>query len=245
MPSPAARGAVAAAMFAPGRSRPDDWSPGELEHEWLDAIELLDPATIKRSQGWEVARLATFLATQHPDRLARWVRSRIETGLAADTLFKTLPQEAWRSLQQLPVEQKDELWSYFSEQPVARWLLGEHLVGEDITWLEHALDSNLIAPDKALGTYNSLGPHPSVEQLARLLVPRGVEPRDIAFMAQGGMWTGEESDRYAELVQQFQTLAASEEEAVAAVGRAGVEAFTAARDEALERERRKRIRGEL
>jgi hypothetical protein len=140
---------------------------------------------------------------------------------------------------------KDELWSHFSEQPVARWLLGEHFVGEDISWLEHALDSNLIAVDKALGTYNSLGPHPSVEQLARLLVPRGVEPREIAFMAQGGMWTGEQSAHYTELVEQFQALAASDEEAVAAVGRAGVDAFAAARDEALERERRKRIRGEL
>jgi hypothetical protein len=244
-PSPAARGAVAAAMFAPGRSKPNDWSPGELEHEWLDAVELLDPSATGRSQDWEVARLATFLANRHPNRLARWVRSRMEAGLASGHLYEALPHAAWESLQHLPIEQKDELWSQFSENSVARWLLGEHFVGEDTSWLEHALDNNVLTADKALSTYNSLGPHPSIEQLARLLVPRGVDPRDIAFMAQGGMWSGEQSDHYAQLVEQFQALAASDEESVAAVGRVGAEAFAAARDEALARERRNRVRGEL
>lgn len=244
-PSPAARGAVAAAMFAPGRPTPNDWSPGELEHEWLDAIELFDPAATWRHQDWEVAHLATFLATHYPDHLVRWVRARMEAGLVAEHLYAALPYPAWESLQHLPIEQKDELWLHFSEKPVAQWLLGYHFVGESISWLEHALDRKLISADKALTTYNSLGSHPSVEQLARLLVPRGVDPRDVACMAESGMWTGERSGHYTQLVKQFQRLAESDEEAVAAVGRVGVEAFAAARDEALERERRKRIRGEL
>jgi hypothetical protein len=169
----------------------------------------------------------------------------MEAGLASGNMYGAIPYEAWPVLHRLPIEQKDVLWLHFSEQPVARWLLGEHFVGEDISWLEHALDHNLITADKALSTHNSLGSHPSVEQLARLLVPRGVDPRDIAFVAQGGMWTGEESARYAELVGQFEALAESDEKSVAAVGRVGVEAFTAARDEALARERRQRVRGEL
>jgi hypothetical protein len=243
--SPEARGVVAAAMFAPGRATPNDWSPGELEQEWLDAIELFDPAANWRHQEWEVAQLATFLASHYPDSLVRWVRARMEAGLAAEHLYAALPHPAWESLQYLPMEHKDELWLHFSDQPVAQWLLGYHLVGEDISWLEHALDRNLISADKALSAYNSLGSHPSVEQLARLLVPRGVDPQDIASIAESGMWTGERSDHYAQLVEQFQTLAESDEEAIAAVGRIGVEAFAAARDEALEQERRKRIRGEL
>jgi hypothetical protein len=72
-----------------------------------------------------------------------------------------------------------------------------------------------------------------------------MDPREIAFMAQGAMWTGEQSAHYTQLVEQFQALAESDEEAIAAVGRVGVEAFTAARDEALARERRQRVRGEL
>jgi hypothetical protein len=181
----------------------------------------------------------------YPDHLVRWVRTRMEAGLASGYLYAALPHSAWESVQYLPIEQKDELWLHFSKQPVARWLLGQHLVGEDIGWLEHALDRSLIATDKALATYNSLGSHPSIEQLARLLVPRGVDPRDIASVAQGGMWTGEQSSHYGQLVEQFQALAESDEEPVAAVGRVGVEAFTAARDEALVRERRQRMRGEL
>jgi len=244
-PSRAARGAVAAAMFAPSILGPHDWSPGELRDEWLDATELLDPATIRRPHDWQAGQLVTFLAAHYPDRLVRWVRSRMEAGLASGHLYAALPHTAWESLQHLPVPQKDELWQHFSGQPLARWLLGQHLVGGDIGWLEDALERNLIAADEALNTYNSLGSHPSVEQLARLLVPRGVDPREIAFMAQGGFRTGEQSAHYAQLVEQFKVLAESDEQDVAAVGHVGAEAFAAARDEALARERRKRVRGEL
>jgi len=145
-PSPAARGMVAAAMFAPGRSRLDSWSPAELEDEWLDAIELLDPAATLGHQDYEAAQLTQFLATHYPDRLARWVRSRLEAHRAPGRLHDALPHSAWESLHHLPIEQKDELWSHFFDEPVARWLLGEHFVSEDTSWLEHALDHTSFPP---------------------------------------------------------------------------------------------------
>jgi hypothetical protein len=245
-PSPAARGMVAAAMFAPGRSRIASWLPGELEDEWLDAIELLDPEATLGYQDHAAAQLTQFLATRYPDRLARWVRSRLEAQRAREgSSYDALPHSAWERLHHLPIQQKDGLWTFFSEEPAIRRLLGMHFVSEDTSWLEHALNTSLISADNALRTYNSLGPHPSVEQLARLLVPRGIEPQEIAAIAQGGMWTGEESAHYAQLVEQFQALAASSDQAVAAVGSVGVAMFTPARDEALARERRNRIRGEF
>jgi hypothetical protein len=243
-PPPAARGAVAAAMFPKGREG-GDWSPEGLENEWREAIELLEPERTVGFRDYEAAQLTQFLATHYPDRLTRWVRSRLEAGLASGKVYQALPHSAWKTLHHLPAEQKDELWSRFNRGPVARYLLGEHLVGQDTDWLEHALDEGLLTPDEALQTYNALGPHPSIEQLARLLVPRGVDARRIAWLAQGGIWTGEQSARYADLVEEFQTLAASSEEPVAAVGRVGAEMYTAARDEALIQERRKRVRGEL
>jgi hypothetical protein len=230
-------------MF-PSGSEEGDWSPGELESEWLEAIELLEPESTTGFRDYEAAQLTQFLATHYPDRLMRWVRSRLEAGLASGKIHDALPHSAWETLHHLPTEYKDELWSRFGQGP-ARHLLGEYIVGQDANWLEHALDQGLLTADEALQTYNALGPHPSIEQLARLLMPRGVDAQRIAWVAQGGTWTGEKSARYAELVEQFQTLAASAEEAVAAVGRAGAEMFAVSRDEALIQERRNRIRGEL
>jgi hypothetical protein len=221
-----------------------DWTPGELESEWLEAIELLEPEATAGFADYDAAQLTQFLATHYPDRLTRWVWSRLEAGVASSRIYDALPRSAWESLRHIPAERKDELWTQFGQGP-ARYLLGQHLVGDDTSWLEHALDRGLLTTDEALQLYNALGPHPSMEQLAHLLVPRGVDAGHIAALAQGGMWTGEESARYAKLVEQFEALAASSEDAVAAVGRAGTEMYAAARDQALTQERQRRIRGEL
>jgi hypothetical protein len=241
-PSPAARGAVAAAMFP--KEREGDWTPGELESEWLQAIEQLEPEATAGFVDYEAAQLTQFLATHYPDHLTRWVGSRLEANMQARITYDALPHSTWGTLHHLPVKHKDELWSRFRQGPAGNFL-GKYLVGQDVAWLEHALDEGLLTADEALQTYNEFGPRPSIEQLARLLVSRGVDARRIASLAQGGSWTGEESARYAELVEQFEALAASGEEAVAVVGRAGAEMFAAARDEALTQERRKRVRGEL
>jgi hypothetical protein len=240
-PPPAARGAVAAAMLPKERG---DWTPGELESEWLAAIELLEPEATAGFADYEAAQLTEFLATNYPDRLTRWVGSRLEANMETRITYDALPHPTWETLHHLPLEHKDELWSRFRQGPAGHFL-GQYLVGQDVGWLEHALDEGLLTADEALETYNALGPHPSIEQLARLLVPRGVDARRIASLALGGSWTGEESARYAELVEQFETLAVSSEEAVAVVGRAGAEMFAASREEALAQERQKRIRGEL
>ena len=108
-----------------------------------------------------------------------------------------------------------------SGDPTDRWLLGEYIVDDDIAWLEHALDRELITPDHAADTYSAFALHPSIEQMARLLVPRGIEPRRIAFLAQAGSWTGEESHRYGQIAEEFEALKGSDDASVAAVGNAG------------------------
>jgi hypothetical protein len=241
-PSLAARGSVAAAMFP--KEREGDWTPGELESEWLKAIEQLEPEATAGFTDYEAAQLTEFLATHYPDHLARWIGSRLDANMQARITYDALPHSTWGVLHHLPLKHKDELWSRFRQGPAGNFL-GKYLVGQDVAWLEHALDEGLLTADEALQTYNEFGPRPSIEQLARLLVPRGVDVRLIASLAQGGSWTGEESARYAELVEQFEGLTASREDAVAAVGRAGAEMFAAARDAALTQERRKRVRGEL
>jgi hypothetical protein len=245
-PGPTTRAAVAAAIFAGGRRGRDVWSPGDLESEWLEAIQYLDPGVTEGFQDYEAEQLTQFLASSYPDQLTRWVRSRIEAFMASEkAIYDALPHRAWETLHLLPIQSKDELWSRFSEHSMARWLLGMHLVGEDTDWLEHALDHGLMTTGQALDTYNGMKPHPPIEQLARLLIPKGVDPRGIAFVAQSGSWMGEASARYTELIEQFQTFAESEDDSVATLGRVGVELFAERREEALAEERRKRIRGEL
>jgi hypothetical protein len=220
----------------------EGWSPGEFEIQWIEAIEQLDPDGTSGFPDYEAGGLTQFLATHYPTYLVRWTQSRFEQPTSSRNLYQALPHSAWENMYHLPHESKDELWGQFG---AAVYRLGEYLVGTDIAWLEHALDDGLLAADEALSAYNALGPHPTIEQFARLLVPRGVDPRRVAWLALGGSWIGDESARYNELAEQFKTFAASNEEAVAAVGRAGIEIYTVKRDEALDAERLSRIRGEL
>jgi hypothetical protein len=240
-PAATTRGAVAAAMFTKAHLE-QAWSPAEFESQWLEAIVYLEPDGTPGFSDYEAGQLTQFLATHYPATLVRWTRSRLEHGLSSGHLYQALPHAAWENMYHLPHESKDELWRQFGE---AVYKLGENLVGADVTWLEHALDEGLLDADEALSTFNALGPHPTIEQLARLLVPKVVDPQHIAGLARLGSWTGEESEHFGKLIEQFETFAASNEEAIAAVGRAGVEMYTVKRDEALVAERRSRVRGEL
>jgi hypothetical protein len=242
-PEPA-RAAMAAALFYRGKADGESWTPGAVEKEWLDAIVFLDPTRTHGFSDYEAGELSEYLAARYPEALTLWVRSRL-IGAGDDGFYRALPRSVWERLHLLSYEAKDELWRSFAKTPISRWLLGQKLVGDDVEWLRHAIEEDLLAPEDALSTYNALGIHMSIEELARLLVPRGIEPREIAYLAQSGTWSGELSSRYATLVEQFEEMAASDDETVAIVGRAGVELFSAARDDALEEERRKRVRGEL
>ena len=118
----------------------------------------------------------------------------------------------------------------------------EHLVGPDSEWLGELLDECLVSLEEALGARSFDGRIP-IDRMAELLVPRGVEPARVAHLAVSGSWTGEESARNQTLVDLFESYCSSGDPSVAAVGQAGVEMFTRARDEALERERQRRIIG--
>ncbi|MEA2581102.1 MAG: hypothetical protein QOE83_1994 [Actinomycetota bacterium] len=244
-PAPAARGAVAAAMFTADRANHEGWTPGELEPEWLEAVSLLDPGATWGFHDYEAAELTAFLAASYPETLTAWIAARIAIGLGTGDVYRCLPHGSWEELHALPVESKEELWNQFSGDPTVAWLLARYIVGNDLAWLDHALDRSLFSPEDALSSYDPFGSHPSIEQMASLLVPLGIEPRRVAWLAQGGSWTGEESHRYGQLVQEFTSLAESDDPSVAAVGEAGLEMFAVAQQEALRDERKKRIRGDL
>jgi hypothetical protein len=130
-------------------------------------------------------------------------------------------------------------------QSQLRWALLMRMPGNDVEWTEQMLDAGLMTPREALRLKDGFG-HlaPSIPDLAKLLVSRGVDPEEIASLAQFGTRWGEESSHFAKLVEAFQMHAESDDASVSAVGRAGVTIFGKARDEAAEKERVRRIRGD-
>lgn len=241
-PSDTARGAVAAAMFD-ARRNDDSWTPGELEEEWMAAIVELDFAKTLGFANWSGGRLFTWLAAERPETLVALVHNRLGSDEAA-IRYDALPHDGWDALHRLPAEHKTKLWSDLFERS-GHTLLREHLVGEDAAWLKAMLDAGHFNVDDALASYSGFGPHPRIEDLAKVLVPRGVDPERIAGLAQSGTWTGEESHRYTQLAERFQDMADSDDTSVAAVGKAGHDMYVRARDTALEDERLKRVRGDL
>jgi hypothetical protein len=238
-----ARGAVAAAMFA-GTRHASPFALGDLQEAWLAAVVHLDFLETKGLNPWTVGELFEFMSESFPNRLVDLVEARLRNR-SESSAYQSLPDEAWHALHRLPSEQKTSLWRALRDDPSLQWLLNQYLVGEDVEWLTEMLDSGDFDLSTALASYSAFGPRPRLEELATLLVPRGVDPAQIAGLAQSGTWSGEESSRYATLVERFSQMADSADPSVSAVGRAGSEIFSEARDLALERERTRRVRGEL
>ena len=232
-----ARGAFAVALA--GRTdKPEESVTEELREAFLAAVVDIRPAELDRNVDYQLNRLMRFLAARYPDTLEEMVRRRIEEA-AGGSLYEALGHEGWQTLHLLPRANRTRLLLAF---PATRWFLFEHLVGPDADWLEELIDSGVVTPEEATGARNFHG-RIAIERMAQLLVPRGIEPARIAGLAFSGSWTGEESARYDTLAKEFSAYAESGDSSVAAVGAAGAEMFTRARDEALQRERQRRIRG--
>lgn len=239
-PGPA-RGAFAVALA--GRMEdPNESISDDLRDSFLSAVKEIRPTELNRSADYQLIKLLRFLADQYPDTAEELIRRRLEEAEGGG-IFQSLGYDVWRALHVLPRENRTSLLRSFNA-PGVRWFLFEHLVGPDADWLEELLDAGIVTPEEALGARGFHGRIP-IDRMAQLLVPRGVELARIAGLARYGSWTGEESARYQQLVDQFVSYAEADDASVSAVGKAGVEIFTRARDEARERERQRRIRGEL
>lgn len=237
---PEAQGALALAMAA-HKADTDASIPDALRTDWETAVLEIDPTRLPHDAQYEISELITRLATKQPELAERFVQRRLQESEAASR-FEALGYDVWMSLHSLPAENKTSLFMAFRDDPVWHWLLLEHLTGSDVAWLESLLDRGVITPDEALQAHGMEVSIP-LDQLAQLLVPRGVEPARIARLAMIGSWTGPESEQYRVLLEQAQSRAVSDDESVAAVGHAGIALFTQLQREALEQERQARIHG--
>jgi hypothetical protein len=244
-PNGATRGAFAAAMLIEAREVGEDWTPKEHESEWQEAIKEFDPTQTPSFADYEAGQLMAFLAHRYPAAATEWIMNRFRATLPTGGVFNALPHGCWEQMHRLPPKQKDELWNSFADEPSARWILGRQLVGNDAGSLGQAIANGLMSVEDALGYYDGLGAQPSIEEMAQLLVPHGVEPQRIASLAHAGTWVGEHSDRYRKLKEDFEQMAKSGDESVKLVGEAGAALFEEEMNAALQKEKIKRIRGEL
>jgi hypothetical protein len=241
-PDPELRAAAAVAIFNGGRKR-EGWKLGALRPAWLAALGSLQPTCIPGCPGYEMAELFKYLTGTNPDALTSIIsRSLLSAGEGG--AYGSLPHECWDIIHLLPGPAKLKLRRQFQHKPVRRWILDTHLLGPDTEWLEELLSSDEISPDEALSFYGGLqdGDLP-IETLAKLLVPRGIDPARIAMLRLRGGWSGSMSSWYQAIVDSFEKLSDDKDPSVQAVAAAGIQIFTAERDQAAHAERTQRIRG--
>jgi hypothetical protein len=135
-------------------------------------------------------------------------------------------------LHRLPPEMKTAVLTNPDYGKARTHLIG-WLIGDDEAWTQELLGRGTLSPEDVVGAASGLEDRAlSTGQLAELLAPLGADPAQIAEQAAFGMYSGEESDHYAALVEQFKQMAASEQAATALVGREGARLFTRLRDQA-------------
>jgi hypothetical protein len=235
------RAAIAVAIFT-GRRQREDWSPGEFESAWLAALDGLHPSGMPNCPGYDIADLFKYLASHYPDVLTRII-SRSLSNAGESEAHGSLPRECWDVIHLLPASSKLELRRQFYDQPIRRWLLHSHMAGPDIEWLEELLTAQELSPDEALSCYTGTWPDVPIEALAKLLVPRGIDPERIAALRLYGNWSGNLSSWYQSIITSFEAMSGNEDPSVRAVAEAGIRLFTAERDQAARSERIERIRG--
>ncbi|MGW0056503.1 hypothetical protein [Nocardia nova] len=236
-----ARAALALALV--GREDPAEVSiPEQIRESFLSAALELNLENLPPRAHRPFAKMLLFLSTNYPDVAEQLIVRRL-TEREHMTPMKALGSDGADVLHKLPPANKTSLFRSLGDNSAMRFMILEDLVGPDEAWLDHILTEGYITPDEALSA-RRFDNHLTIAQMAKLLVPRGIDPAQIASLGQSGSWVGEQSDHYSALIEEFRQYEAADDPSIAAVGSVGVEMFSRARDEALARERQRRIRGE-
>jgi hypothetical protein len=124
-----------------------------------------------------------------------------------------------------------------------RQLLRAQLLGSDTKWIAQLLDTKEISPGEVLASYDGTQPDTPVAELAKILVPRGIDPARIAALMLWGQYSGSFSTWYQSRIDLFTAMLQTDNPSVKAVATEGIEIFTRQSDQAAHTERLERIRG--
>ncbi|NKS85035.1 hypothetical protein GS571_05785 [Rhodococcus hoagii] len=130
-----------------------------------------------------------------------------------------------------------------STSDVVRWRVFWALNGGDADWIGQPLDMNIVDVDFVMDAVNGIGQAVPIDDLARILVPRGVDPTEIAAKIELGTQWGERHQRLANYLEEMTTYSQSPDPGIATVGRAGVALFEPRYQVAVNEHKRNMIRG--
>ncbi|MBY5163136.1 hypothetical protein [Salsipaludibacter albus] len=205
---------------------------------WHAALREAKLSDLTQPRRYDLDSLASYLAFHCPDVLTDMVENWV-----VDKDPDRLPSSISNQLNHLPGACKQRLWLQMRSSGTAGVLVGS-LGSDDVRWIAELLDRGDIEPSEALHPYNfSFDRERPIRDLATNLVPRGVDPRTIAFQDMGGITHGPRSVRFQELLAKYSDLVDDHDPDIAAVGRAGVDLYTSKLAAAEEQEAKARIRG--
>ncbi len=240
---PLSAGALAAVAFR-CHSADADWPSDLLRPVWLAALLHFRGVSLRCNADHEIAALFKWLAEHEPATLTQLVIDTLDQADDGDT-YRALTQSSWEHLRLLPQEHRLAIWVHFSERKSLQRFLSSQLFRNDAPSLERLLLDGLVSANDALRAYGQVDCDTDLIAITRLLVPRGVEPADIAALAWPTGWMGRPSGRYGELGNRFKTLLerSKHDPEVLAVARVGVEMYSELLQKELEVERAERVTG--
>jgi hypothetical protein len=235
--SPEGRAAMAIALSI-DIERLDQLQP-EIIEDWRHALLHVRPPNLGHTAAAYFGRLVDILAEQAPELIEKLILDKL--GDRGPGWYSSLGYNFWSKVHRLPVTSKNALLEAVPDEPDRVFLIGR-LIGADGDWLADLISRGVLRPDMALALVASSRAIP-IERLASILVPLGIDPARIAVIAHSGTWIGDESARYESIIKTFSQYAESPNPSIQAVGEAGCQIFNNARQQALDEERHRRIRG--
>src|SRR6266700_1944433 len=240
---PLSAGALAAVAFR-CRDVDADWPSDRLRPVWLAALLHFRVVSLRCNADDDIATLFKWLAENEQATLTQLVIDTLDQAEDGDA-YGTLTHNSWGHLRLLPQEHRLAIWVHFSERKSLQHFLSSQLFRKDAQSLEQLLIDGLMSADDVLMAHGQVDSNTDLIAIARLLVPRGVAPADIAALAGPTSWMERLSSRYEELGNRFKTLLerSKDDRDVLAVARAGVEMFSELLRTELEAERAERVTG--
>lgn len=231
---------VRAAAVVAFSFEPDSHGPS-IPEAWLDrwdaAFVTCKPASTQMGE-WRWERLVDEVGRHRPGVLEAHLRHHVaDVGeFDPDQDLRMLP------IRHLPLARRLEVLDDYQDVD-ARSALVKQAVLHDADAAVAALKAGVVFADEVVDEISGDQRGEWFEAVAPALVSAGVDPTRIVSMLQFGIWWGYASAHHLELADYADELAASHDEALAAIGEAGGTYFRKVAESDAQREREERIRG--
>lgn len=238
----AVRSSIAAAMLAISDDSDTKFDTEVLSGAWKKAISELEiPVRFNLTLGKHdfFEKLARIV----PDVYEQiFIRKATETDFDSEWHFFT--SSFAEAASSLPRDSRTRVWEAVSQTRNATRLF-RLLATNDTEWITELLNKGQVDPKLVLDSVNGLGLSPTIEELARILVPYGIDPEQIAWKLDLGTFFGQQHEHTQSHLDKLREMEASDDPSVQAVGHAGIPYYEKRYDEELQEARFKEIRGEL